>query len=120
MTATPEPTGSERHKCGQMSAAHSLVCIGELMEALGAGDEIEASLVEWLGEQIGHATEVVNHYLMLHEPSANAADPPALKGHLRPPAAVIPFLPLVTWILAAPVRWGGFFVRPPAAGYLSL
>lgn len=38
MTATPEPTGSERHKCGQMSAAHSLVCIGELMEALGAGD----------------------------------------------------------------------------------
>ena len=69
MTATPCTTSDrERHKAAG-SAAHSLICIGELMEALGAGATIEATLVEWLGQEIGKATEVVNHYLMRHEPS---------------------------------------------------
>jgi hypothetical protein len=59
------------------SPANDLICIGELMQALGGCDEISPSLIGWLGDLVTEAADKVFVALDLPRGKAKLPEPDA-------------------------------------------
>lgn len=53
MSTQPSPEAIQRAS----SAAHELICIGEVLAALSHTDEVGGAVIEWLGQKVTEAAE---------------------------------------------------------------